>query len=190
MKPGVRMDDNKLETITKLFESKEIRSLWDPEKEDYYFSVVDICGALSESKIPRNYWSDLKRKLRNEGSELHEKIMQLKMQSSDGKSYTTDTLDTQGIFRLIESIPSPKAEPLKNWLAILGKERIDKFNSKEELEQEMLDWWADIKIPATAEERAVMVEKIDQVLTEADMLDKLIVNEISEYRIFEKKKQD
>ncbi len=117
---------NKLETLTNLFEGNEIRSTWDSEKEDYYFSVVDVIAALTNSNIPRNYWSDLKRRLVEEGSELHEKIVQLKLKSlKDGKKYLTDTLDTEGIFRLIESVPSPKAEPFKLWLAKLGKERID-----------------------------------------------------------------
>jgi len=117
---------NKLETISNLFEDKEIRSIWDSEKQEYYFSVVDIISALTDSKIPRNYWSDLKRKLINEGSQLHEEIVQLKLRSNkDGKSYLTDTLDTKGILRLIESVPSPKAEPFKLWLAQMGKERID-----------------------------------------------------------------
>ena len=120
------MASNKLETISNLFEGKEIRSIWDAEKEEYFFSVVDVIHALTDSKIPRNYWSDLKRKLINEGSELHEKIVQLKLKSNkDGKSYLTDTLDTQGVLRLIESVPSSKAEPFKLWLASLGKERID-----------------------------------------------------------------
>ena len=105
---GYYMPDNtKLETISNLFEGKEIRSIWDAEKEEYFFSVVDVIGALTESKIPRNYWSDLKRKLLEEGSELHEKIVQLKLMSNkDGKKYITDTLDTEGILRLIESVPS------------------------------------------------------------------------------------
>ena len=120
------MRENKLNTISNLFEGKEIRSVWDSEKEEYYFSVVDVIGALTNANIPRNYWSDLKRKLQTEGSQLHEEIVQLKMKSSkDGKMYKTDTLDTKGIFRLIESIPSPKAEPMKVWLANLGSERID-----------------------------------------------------------------
>lgn len=117
---------DKIETISNLFEDNEIRSIWNKEKEDYYFSVVDVIKALTDSNIPRNYWSDLKRKLKQEGSELHEKIVQLKLKSSkDGKNYLTDILDTEGIFRLIESIPSPKAQPFKVWLARLGKERID-----------------------------------------------------------------
>ena len=119
------MENNKLETISKLFEGKEIRSIWDAEKEDYFFSVVDVIGALTDSNIPRNYWSDLKRRLNKEGSQLHENIVQLKMKAKDGKFRETDTLDTQGILRLIESVPSLKAEPFKLWLAQMGKERID-----------------------------------------------------------------
>lgn len=119
------MEENKLSTISNLFEGKEIRSIWDGEKGDYYFSVVDVIGALTESSRARKYWSDLKKKLKVEGSELSEKVGQLKMQSADGKYYNTDTLDTKGILRLIESIPSPKAEPMKMWLANLGSERID-----------------------------------------------------------------
>ena len=120
------MNQEKLETISNLFEGNEIRSIWDNEKEEYYFSVVDVISALTNANIPRNYWSDLKRKLKEEGSQLHEKIVQLKMKSKkDGKNYLTDTLDTKGILRLIESVPSPKAEPFKLWLANLGSERID-----------------------------------------------------------------
>ena len=119
------MENNKLETISNLFDGKEIRSIWDAEKEEYYFSVVDVISALTESKIPRNYWSDLKRKLRQEGSQLHENIVQLKMLAPDGKMRLRDALDTEGILRLIESVPSPKAEPFKTWLGSLGKERID-----------------------------------------------------------------
>lgn len=120
------MENNKLETISNLFEDSEIRSAWDSEKEEYYFSVVDVIGALTDSNIPRNYWSDLKRKLKQEGSQLHENIVQLKMKSQkDGKNYLTDTLDRKGILRLIESIPSPKAEPFKLWLAKMGNDRID-----------------------------------------------------------------
>ena len=122
------MKSNKLETISNLFEGKEIRSAWDSEKEEYYFSVIDVIGAITDSNIPRNYWSDLKRKLKQEGGQLHENIVQLKMKSKkDGKTYTTDTLDTKGILRLIESIPSLKAEPFKLWLAQMGNERIDEI---------------------------------------------------------------
>ena len=119
------MENKKLETITKLFEGSQIRSIWDNELEDYYFSVVDVIRALTDSDRPRKYWNDLKLKLKDEGSQLSEKIGQLKMQSSDGKKYLTDVLDTKGILRLIESVPSPKAEPFKLWLASLGNERIN-----------------------------------------------------------------
>lgn len=119
------MENSKLQTISKLFEDSEIRSVWDSEKEEYYFSVVDVVGALTESNRARKYWNDLKIKLNQEGSQLSEKIGQLKLKSKDGKFYNTDVLDTNGILRLIESIPSPKAEPLKLWLAKMGKERID-----------------------------------------------------------------
>ena len=121
------MKENKLETISNLFENTTIRSIWDAEKEEYYFSVIDVIGALTDNDYQksRNYWKWLKNKLNNEGSELVSNTNQLKMKSADGKYYNTDTLDTKGIFRLIESVPSPKAEPMKMWLANLGKERID-----------------------------------------------------------------
>ena len=117
--------NNKLETISNLFEDKEIRSIWDSEKEDYYFSVVDVVSALTESNDARKYWSVLKLRLKKEGSELTTNCSQLKLKSSDGKYYNQDVLDTKGILRLIESVPSPKAEPFKLWLANLGSERID-----------------------------------------------------------------
>ncbi len=119
------MENNKLETISNLFEGSEIRSIWNSEKEEYYFSVIDIIKALTDSKIPKRYWTDLKRKLTEEGSQLYENIVQLKMKANDGKMRETDTLDTKGILRLIESIPSPKAEPFKLWLAKMGNDRID-----------------------------------------------------------------
>ena len=118
--------NNKLETLTNLFDGNEIRSIWDKDKEDYFFSVVDVISALTNSTNPRNYWNMLKSRLTDEGSELYTNCVQLKMRSSkDGKMYKTDTLDTEEIFRLIESVPSPKSEPFKLWLAKLGKERID-----------------------------------------------------------------
>ena len=118
--------NNKLETISNLFEGKEIRSVWDSEKEEYYFSVVDVISALAEPKNPRDYWYQLKKRLsEEEKSEVSTKCRQLKMKAQDGKMRETDTLDTAGILRLIESVPSPKAEPFKLWLARLGKERID-----------------------------------------------------------------
>ena len=122
---GENIIDNKLETISNLFEDKEIRSIWDSEKEEYFFSVVDVIRALTDSKEPRKYWSVLKNRLKKEGSELTTFCSQLKMLASDGKMRLRDVLDTKGILRLIESVPSPKAEPFKVWLANLGSERID-----------------------------------------------------------------
>ena len=133
--------NTKLETITNLFEGNEIRSIWDSEKEEYYFSVVDVISVLTGTKIPKRYWSDLKRKLTLEGSELYDKIVQLKMKAQDGKMRNTDVLDTQGVFRLIESIPSPKAEPFKVWLAKLGKDKVDEaFDPSKGIDQ-MIDFY-------------------------------------------------
>ena len=133
--------NDKLATITQLFDGKEIRSIWDAEKEDYYFSVVDVIETLTDSNIPKRYWTDLKRKLIDEGSELYEKIVRLKMRAQDGKMRETDTLDTKGIFRLIESIPSPKAEPFKMWLAKLGSDKIDEaFDPSKGIDQ-MIDFY-------------------------------------------------
>ena len=112
--------------IGNYFEGSEIRNIWDSEKEDYYFSVVDVISVLTNSNNPRNYWNMLKARMtEEEQSELSTKCVQLKLQAKDGKLRLTDTLDTKGILRLIESIPSPKAEPFKLWLANLGSERID-----------------------------------------------------------------
>lgn len=124
------MISNKLETISNLFEGKEIRSYWNSDEEEYYFSVVDVINALTDSKNPNDYWYRLKTRMSDEEkSEVSTKCRQLKLKSKDGKYRETDVLDTKGILRLIESVPSPKAEPFKLWLANLGSERIDEvFN--------------------------------------------------------------
>lgn len=111
----------------KLFEGNRIRSSWDNEKEEWYFSIIDILAVLTGSNNPRRYWSDLKRKMKDEegADQLYENIVQLKLKSPDGKMRETDVADMQGIFRIIQSVPSPKAEPFKMWLAEIGKERID-----------------------------------------------------------------
>jgi hypothetical protein len=114
-----------------LFNQKEVRRHWDEENEIWYFSIVDIIEVLTESNRPRKYWNDLKKKLIEEGSELSEKIGQLKMKSSDGKFYETDVLDTENVLRLIQSIPSPKAEPFKLWLAKVGYQRIEETEDPE-----------------------------------------------------------
>lgn len=109
-----------------LFEDKRIRTAWNEEEEEWYFSVVDVVAVLTDSENPRRYWSDLKRKIKKEGADqLYEKIVQLKMKSSDGKYYETDVANTEQLLRVIQSIPSPKAEPFKMWLAAVGRERIE-----------------------------------------------------------------
>ena len=108
-----------------IFEGSQIRRHWDEEKESWYFSVMDIIQILAQTERSRKYWNDLKNKLKKEGSELSEKIGQLKMQANDGKFYLTDVLDTENILRLIQSVPSPKAEPFKLWLARVGYERLE-----------------------------------------------------------------
>lgn len=115
----------------KLFESKKIRSSWNADEEKWYFSIVDIIEVLTGTDRPRKYWSDLKAKLKKEGSELSEKIGQLKMEAEDGKLRETDIADTEQLFRLIQSIPSPKAEPFKQWLAKVGYERVEEIQDPE-----------------------------------------------------------
>ena len=138
------MSKDKLETISNLFEGNEIRSIWNNEKEEYYFSVVDVISALTNNDYEksRNYWKWLKNKLNEEGSQLVSNTNQLKMKSKkDGKNYLTDTLDTKGILRLIESVPSPKAEPFKLWLASLGTERIDEVFDPEIAINRAIDYY-------------------------------------------------
>lgn len=133
--------NNKLETITNLFEGKEIRSVWNPEIEDYYFSVIDVISALTNSKDARKYWSVLKLRLKKEGSELTTKCSQLKLKSADGKLYSQDVLDTEGIFRLIESVPSSNAEPFKVWLAKLGRQEVDNAFDPSKGIDKMIDYY-------------------------------------------------
>ena len=115
----------------KLFNNKKIRVQWNEDEEKWYFSIIDVVEVLTESSRPRKYWNDLKKKLEEEGSELSDKIGQLKLQSSDGKYYLTDVADTEQLLRLIQSIPSKKAEPFKIWLAKVGRERIDEIQDPE-----------------------------------------------------------
>lgn len=121
----------KQQNAIQLFEDKKVRTLWDADQEKWYISIIDVIEVLTNSDRPRKYWSDLKAKLKKEGSELSEKIGQLKMQASDGKFYKTDVADTEQLFRLIQSIPSPKAEPFKMWLAKVATERLDEMQDPE-----------------------------------------------------------
>ena len=114
-----------------LFDEKKVRTVWDEENEEWYFSIVDVVEVLTDTDRPRKYWNDLKKKLKLEGSELSEKIGQLKMKAPDGKMRLTDIANTDQLFRLIQSIPSPKAEPFKLWIAQVAKERLDQMQDPE-----------------------------------------------------------
>ncbi|MDP2423632.1 MAG: BRO family protein, partial [Bacteroidales bacterium] len=118
-------------TSIKLFEQKQVRSIWNEEEEKWVFSVIDVIEILTGTPRPRKYWNALKTKLKAEGSELSQNLGQLKMQSQDGKFYLTDVADTEQLFRLIQSIPSPKAEPFKIWIAKVARERIDEIEDPE-----------------------------------------------------------
>ena len=120
-----------------LFENKKVRRLWHNER--WYFSIIDVCEILTDTDRPRKYWSDLKKKLLVEGSEVSEKIGQLKMQAADGKFYNTDCADAEGLLRIIQSIPSPKAEPFKRWLAKIGYERLQEIENPELASQRMVE---------------------------------------------------
>src|SRR3990167_5549489 len=124
-----------------IFEGKRIRRFWDEKQEKWYFSVVDVVEVLTGSTIPRRYWSDLKIKLQKEGSEVYEKIVQLKMQAADGKFYLTDAADTEVMLRIIQSIPSPNAEPFKLWLARGGYERVEEVEDPEKAIQRAMRFY-------------------------------------------------
>ena len=125
----------------KIFEERKVRTVWDEETEEWYFSIVDVVNVLTDSPNPRNYWSVLKNRLKKEGSELTTICSQLKMPSADGKKYLTEVASTQQLFRLIQSIPSPKAEPFKLWIAQVAKERLDQMQDPElSIEQAMMDY--------------------------------------------------
>ena len=119
------MNQDKMHLVNKIFNNETIRTVWDKEDEKYYISVVDIVGVISESKDGRKYWNKLKQRLKEEGNETVTNCHQLKLKAQDGKYRLTDVTDIEGMFRIIESIPSKNAEPIKQWLARLGKERID-----------------------------------------------------------------
>jgi len=132
---------DKLKTITNLFEGKEIRSIWNPEIEDYYFSVVDVIEVLTNSNDPSHYWRTLKSRMIKEGNETVTKCDSLKFRAKDGKLRVTDVLDTEGIFRLIESVPSPNAEPFKVWLAKLGRQEVDNVFDPSKGIDKMIDYY-------------------------------------------------
>lgn len=130
-------------TRIKLFEDKKVRTIWDEEAEEWYFSVVDVVAVLTESPNPRKYWSVLKTRLKTEGSQLATNCSQLKMPAADGKMYKTDCMTTEQLFRLIQSIPSPKAEPFKLWMAQVAKERLDEMQDPEQgIQRALLEYRA------------------------------------------------
>ena len=125
----------------RLFEERKVRAIWDDEQEEWYFSIVDVISILTDSPNTRKYWSVLKTRLKREGSELTTNCSQLKMQAADGKKYLTDVANTEQLFRLIQSVPSPKAEPFKLWIAQVAKERLDQMQDPElSIEQAMADY--------------------------------------------------
>ena len=125
----------------RLFEERKVRAIWDDEQEEWYFSIVDVISILTDSPNPRKYWSVLKTRLKREGSELTTNCSQLKMQAAVGKKNLTDVANTEQLFRLIQSVPSPKAEPFKLWIAQVAKERLDQMQDPElSIEQAMVDY--------------------------------------------------
>jgi len=170
----------------KLFENKKVRTHWDTEKQEWYFSVVDVCGVLSESENPRRYWSDLKIKLKSEGSELYDFVVQLKMKAEDGKMRETDVLDTKGILRLIQSIPSPKAEPFKMWLAEVGSQRLDEIADPEKAilrgadfyrQKGYTDGWINQRLQTIEMRKKLTDEWQDRGVTEKDYA--ILTNEMT-----------
>ena len=133
------MNQDKMHLVNKIFNNETIRTVWDKEQEKYFISVIDIVGVLSESSNPRNYWKVLKHRLKKEGNESVTNCNQLKLKSTDGKYYNTDVVDIEGMFRIIESIPSKNAEPIKQWLAKLGGERIDEVFDPSIAAQRVID---------------------------------------------------
>ena len=141
-----------------LFEDKKIRTAWDEAQEEWYFSIVDVIAILTGTENPRRYWSDLKRKLKKEGAvELYEKIVQLKMLSSDGKKYKTDVANTEQLLRIVQSVPSPKAEPFKAWLASVGRERIEETIDPEQAIDRALETYL-----KKGKEYAILTDKISR----------------------------
>ncbi len=150
----------------KVFEDRKIRTQWNEQEEDWYFSVVDVVGVLTDSPNPRKYWSVLKTRLKKEGSELATNCSQLKLQSADGKYYKQDVLNTKGLLRLIQSIPSPKAEPFKLWLAQVGTDRLDEIADPEKAMQRGVDFYRLKGYPAEWITQRLLSIKIRKELTD------------------------
>jgi hypothetical protein len=190
-----------------LFEEKKVRTVWDDETEEWYFSVIDVVEVLTNTDRPRKYWNDLKKKLLSEGSQLSEKIGQLKIEAEDGKMRLTDVADTEQLFRLIQSIPSPKAEPFKLWLAKIAAERLDELQDPEltidrALEQYMLlgysDSWInqrlksiEIRKELTSEWKRLGLNEGQQFATLTDIITRSWASKTTkEYKIFKGLKKE
>ncbi len=175
------MNQDKMYLVNKLFNDKTIRTVWDKDEEKYYVSVTDVVGAVSESKDGRKYWNKLKQRLKEEGNESVTNCHQLKLKSSDGKYYATDVVDIEGMFRLIESVPSKNAEPIKQWLAKLGSERIDEVFDPSIATQRSIDLYR-----AKGFDEKWITERIKGIQTRKELTDlwnKGGIKESNEYAI-------
>ncbi len=155
-----------MENKIKVFESKQVRTLWDPDEEEWYFSVVDVVAVLTDSKDPQAYWRKLKQRLKAEGNETVTNCHGLKMQAADGKMRDTDVLDTKGILRLIQSVPSPKAEPFKLWLAQVGSERLDEIADPEKAFTRGVEYYRQKGYPEDWITQRMMSIKVRKSLTD------------------------
>ncbi len=173
------MNQEKMHLVNKIFHNETIRTVWDKEAEKYYISVVDIVGVISESDNPRNYWKVLKHRLRQEGNESVTNCNQLKLKASDGKYYNTDVVDIEGMFRIIESIPSKNAEPIKQWLAKLGSERIDEVFDPSIAAQRAMDLYR-----AKGYDEKWIARRIQSIQDRKELTDVWMENGITESKEF------
>ena len=173
------MKEDKKYLVNKIFNNETIRTIWDKEEEKYYISVVDIVGVISESNNPRNYWKVLKHRLKQEGNETVTNCNQLKLKALDGKYYNTDVVDIEGMFRIIESVPSKNAEPIKQWLAKLGSERIDEVFDPSIAAQRSIDLYR-----AKGYEEKWIAKRIQSIQDRKDLTDVWRENGVTENKEF------
>ncbi len=173
------MNQEKMYLVNKIFNNKTIRTVWDKESEKYYISVVDIVGVITESENPRKYWSVLKTRLKKEGNELATNCSQLKLKATDGKYYNTDVVDIENMFRIIESIPSKNAEPIKQWLAKLGSERIDEIFDPSIAAQRSIDLYR-----AKGYEEKWITKRIQSIQDRKELTDVWMENGVTENKEF------
>lgn len=173
------MNQDKIHLVNKIFDNETIRTVWDKEQEKYYISVVDIVSVLTNSKNPRHYWNVLKGRLKEEGNESVTNCDQLKLKASDGKYYKTDVVDIENMFRLIESIPNKNAEPIKQWLAKLGSERIDEIFDPSIAAQRSMDLYR-----AKGYEEKWIAQRIKSIQDRKELTDVWKENGITESKEF------